>query len=84
MTQAMAKVIEKAKIVVANQNDNYTIFGDKDGISENWLKNAKIVNQIRLFPDFYGAWIVYENENYLVLVIFSLLKMISANIRTSS
>ena len=67
MTQAMARVIEKANIV-ANQNDNYTIFGDKDGISEKWLKNAKIVNQIRLFPDFYGAWIVYENENYLVLV----------------
>ena len=65
MTQAIERVIGKAKIVT-NQNDKHTIFGDE--VSQQWLQNVKIVNKIRLFPDFYGAWIVYENEDYLVLV----------------
>ena len=65
MTEAIIRLIGKAKNL-ANQNDDYTVFGDE--VSQKWLQNVKIVDKIRLFPDLYGVWIIYENEDYLVLV----------------
>ncbi|MFM7363734.1 MAG: hypothetical protein ACKO11_04360 [Cuspidothrix sp.] len=62
---SIANVINKIKSVVTTQ-ENYTIYGDDT--CENWLKYLKIDNKVRLFPDFYSAWLIYQNNNYLVLV----------------
>jgi len=53
-------------ISVMSTNENYTIYGDETSI--NWLKFLTIDNQVRLFPDFYSAYITYEYDHYLVLV----------------
>ena len=61
----IANVINKIKSVVTTQ-ENYTI--DGDDTCENWLKYLTIDNKVRLFPDFYSAWLTYQNDHYLVLV----------------
>ena len=68
MKKATEAIIEKVKSATEKsyENEKYTIGGDDTAIE--WLKNLKIVNHIRLFPDFYGAWAVYDQDNYLVLV----------------
>ena len=51
---SIANVINKIKSVVTTQ-ENYTI--DGDDTCENWLKYLTIDNKVRLFPDFYSAWL---------------------------
>ncbi|MEA5619030.1 hypothetical protein VB711_14455 [Cronbergia sp. UHCC 0137] len=62
---SIENVINKIKSVVTTQ-ENYTIDGDDTCI--DWLTYIKIDNKVRLFPDFYSAWLTYKNDNYLVLV----------------
>lgn len=68
MTDAIERIIEKVKFAAdkADENDKYTISGDKN--SQEWLQDLKIVNRIRLFPDFYGVWVVHKGIYYLGLV----------------
>jgi len=63
--RSIENVIKKIKSVVTTQ-ENYTIYGDDTCI--DWLTYLKIDNKLRLFPDFYSAWLTYQNDNYLVLV----------------
>lgn len=65
ITKAIKRVVEKIQDVI-DKKESYTIDGDPTCI--DWLKFLKIDNKIRLFPDFYSAWLTYENDNYLVLV----------------
>jgi hypothetical protein len=64
-TSSIKKVLVKIQAVI-NIEEKYTIYGDKT--CEKWLEFLTIDNKIRLFPNFYSAWLIYENENYLVLV----------------
>jgi hypothetical protein len=68
MTKAIEAIIEKVKSATEKsyENEKYTIDGDDTAIE--WLKHLTIVNRIRLFPNFYGTWAIYNNTNYLVLV----------------
>lgn len=75
MTDLIARVIEKVKNAVDEQrikDEKYTIDGnstiDCNSTSEQWLQHLKIEEQVRLFPDFYSAWLTYQDNNYLVLV----------------
>jgi hypothetical protein len=63
--KSIKRVVEKIKAVI-NTEENYSIYGDDT--SEDWLTHLKIDNKIRLFPDFYSAWLTYEKSHYLVLV----------------
>ncbi|HLP90435.1 MAG TPA: hypothetical protein VK184_17850 [Nostocaceae cyanobacterium] len=66
ITNSIEKVVKKIQDVIDNQK-KYTIDGDQTSI--NWLKSLRIEKPIvRLFPDFYSAWLTYQNDNYLVLV----------------
>jgi len=65
ITSSIKKVVEKIQAVVKTQ-ENYTIDGDE--ICKEWLTRLTIDNKIRLFPDFYSAYITYEYDHYLVLV----------------
>jgi len=72
MTESITRVVGKFqsavvnKQAVANKNKTYTI--DGDATCQQWLKEVKIENNVRLFPDFYSAWLTYKNDIYLVLV----------------
>ncbi|HAT76756.1 MAG TPA: hypothetical protein DCS19_07900 [Flavobacterium sp.] len=69
MTDSIERVIEKVKNAVDDKRikqKKYTI--DGNSTSKQWLQHLKIEEQVRLFPDFYSAWLTYQNNNYLVLV----------------
>jgi hypothetical protein len=68
MTESIKKIIQKVK-VAANRYDDYNYTIDGDETAQHWLQYVKVEdNKIRIFPDFYGAWVVYDDTNYLVLV----------------
>ncbi len=65
ITESIKKVVEKIQSIV-NTQEKYTVDGDET--CKHWLKSLNIDKTIRLFPNFYSAWLTYENKNYLVLV----------------
>ncbi|MBD2692220.1 hypothetical protein [Anabaena catenula] len=65
ITESIKRVVRKIKALI-NTEGNYSIYGDDT--SEDWLTHLKIDNKIRLFPDFYSAWLTCQNSHYLVLV----------------
>ncbi len=62
---SIKRVVEKISNVI-HTKETYTIHGDSTCM--DWLKFLNIDNKIRLFPNFYSAWLTYRNFHYLVLV----------------
>ncbi|MEM9814795.1 MAG: hypothetical protein AAF827_00035 [Cyanobacteria bacterium P01_D01_bin.6] len=69
MTSSIKYVFNQVLTGVSNseiKEDSYTIPGDTDAV--NWLKNLRINQSLRLFPNFYSALVSCQCNEYLVLV----------------